>query len=397
MSKHVDNSGNELLWESSLAHRQAAWWSAVMEPADTDVVALRHALGDEEAVAWVCAEQPSSLPLNLFSEARASREYWERAHQRWHPRALVADPGQDFGVLEGLGGRFLIPSDPQWPQALADLGPSQPVGLWVLGTIPNTRSCSIVGARASTQYGNIMAHQIASDLAHKSITVVSGGAFGIDIAAHRGAMDGVGRTVAVMAGGLAELYPRSHDNDFKRIIHTGGAIISESPPTWRPARWRFLSRNRLVAALSSATVVIEAGLRSGALSTARQAMSLGREVGALPGMTTHELSKGCHELIRNGATLIRHAGDITEMLSPYTITEQTTLFGDPVQIDCGIDALPPTLRRVWETLSERRPIKLDALTRESGMAQRDVLAALAGLELSGRITSSAGGWKRVAS
>lgn len=375
------------------AHHYAAWWSCVIEPGDEAATHLRRALGEEDAQAWASNPTPCPLPEELSRDTGMTWEHWQAAHQRWHPRAQHAQVDEELGVLEGLGGHLIIPGDPQWPHALDDLGPLAPAALWVLGTLPQGASASIVGARASSQYGNRMSTDISAHLAYSGITIVSGGAFGIDIAAHRAALDVDGHTTAIMAGGVAQLYPQAHEADFRRITATGGAIISESPPTWRPARWRFLSRNRLIAALGQATIVIEAGVRSGALATARHAMTLGREVGAVPGMTTHELSKGCHDMIRNGATLIRHGNDAQELLNIPAIQEP--LFGSPVAIDHGIDALPPAPRRVWEALSTKRAMSLDTLTRESGLSRRDVLAALAGLELNGKAQSTTRGWKRI--
>lgn len=375
-------------------HIDAAWWSSVLEPADTLGALLRKSLGNAQAKDWVLHPSPGPLPAELYGQEPSTT--WENAHARWHPRAMSSRIDEDLGVLEGLGGHYLIPTDPQWPSTLNDLGDEAPVGLWVVGNGPEAGGCSIVGARASTQHANRFAYDIAHELAHDGIPITSGGAFGADIFAHRGALDAHGHTTAVMAGGVGALYPASHDADFRAIIAHHGSIISEVPPMWRPARWRFLTRNRLVAALSHATVVIEAGMRSGALSTARQAMLLGRDVGALPGPVTHELSKGCNDLIRHGATLIRHAGDIMEMLAPFTPRHDGTLFGDPVMPDEGMDALPPTVRRVWETLSHRHAMKLNRIITDSGLSRRDVLAALAGLELNGRITSTANGWKRIA-
>lgn len=377
------------------ARWHAAWWSCVAESGDEMANAVRDTLGDEEAQTWLLADYPERVPQQLVAAAQYSVSDWSQAHARWHPRAVNAKPDEDFGVLEGLGGRFVIPGDSEWPRQLDDLGPQKPHGLWVLGTLPSGVGCSIVGARASTQYGNRNSYDISSELASHSITVVSGGAFGVDIAAHRGALDASGHTTAVMAGGVGQLYPASHQSDFRRIIDHGGAVISEAPPMWRPARWRFLARNRLIAALGMATVLIEAGLRSGALSTVRHALSLGREVGALPGMVTQELSKGCHEAIRNGATLVRNGRDVMELLE-LNPEYQDVLFGAPTAIDQGIDALAREQRRVWEALPVRTEMKLERIITESGLSRQETLAALAALELTGYVHSTLRGWKRVA-
>ena len=161
------------------------------------------------------------------------------------------------------------------------------MGLWYLGSLPAAPRMgdylSIVGARASTGAGNRCARNMAAYVASAGVTVVSGGAIGIDIEAHRGALSARGGTICVLAGGVSNPYPAAHGSDFRAVIEGGGALISEVPPTARPAKWRFLTRNRLIAAWSAATIVVEAGARSGALATARRTMEYGRELGAVPG------------------------------------------------------------------------------------------------------------------
>lgn len=380
------------------AHWYAAWWSAVIEPGDIHAAVIRKSLGDEAAIAWAMAPESSPLPPQCYSAHNSyfTDQDWKKAHERWHHRAQLAQPDEDFGVMEGVGGTFIIPTDPQWPHTLDDLGEEKPVGLWVRGKIPTQTACSIVGARASTRYGNINAYELAAGLSARGYAVISGGAFGIDIAAHRGALSEQKPTVAVMAGGIAQLYPSSHEQDFQQIIEVGGAIISEVPPMWRPARWRFLGRNRIIAALGRVTIVMEAGLRSGALATARTALKIGRDVGAFPGLVTSEMSKGCHELIRNGAVLIRNVSDVAELLEPYAIGQDVPLFGDPVEVDQGVDHLPYEQRRIWEALPKQRAASLERIVMESGLARREVYAAIAALELQGWVVNDRNGWKRVA-
>ncbi|WP_175955837.1 DNA-processing protein DprA [Schaalia sp. Marseille-Q2122] len=373
----------------------AAWWSAIIEPGDAHAAALRHGLGDDDAYRWVMADQPGPLPDDIAGD-QLRRASWHQAWERWRPRALQAAPDEDLGVLEGLGGYLLTPDMPEWPAGLKRLGAEEPVALWVLGRSPSNSqpSVAIVGARASTHYGTRIASDLACDLGQEGITVVSGGAYGIDIAAHCGALAGQAPTVAIMAGGVAELYPKAHEQIFGRILAAGGGIISESPPNWRPAKWRFLARNRIIAAFSDATIVVEAGRRSGALATARRAMELGLPVGAIPGPVGVEMAAGSNDLIRNGATLIRHAQDVRELIGPLAPTLSEDLFGAPIAKDEGVSALPPTQRRVWEALPKRSAAPLERLTRASGLSEREVLAALAGLELTGWVSSSASGWSR---
>ena len=371
-------------------HCQAAWWTCIVEPEDLHAAALRATLGEEEAIRWACTSRPGPLPDTL----RALSSQWSQMHERWRARIEVCEVARELDSVRELGGKFLIAEDPDWPALLTDLGERAPIGIWLLGTMPTERTVALVGARAATLAGSRAAMDIAAHLGEEGVTVVSGGAFGIDIAAHRGALAVNGHTVAVMAGGLEQPYPKAHIEDFQRIVSSGGALLSECPPSWRPSKWRFLSRNRLIAGLSRATVVVEAGARSGALATARRAMEMGRPLGAVPGPVTSASSSGCHELIRNGAILVRDGRDVHELAFPFESLEQGALFGEPVEEDRGVAALPPITRRVYEALPKVSKTTLPRLTRASGMSEREVIAALAELELCGLVVSSTRGWGR---
>ena len=244
------------LWE-------AAWWSAVAEPADPCARVLRQALGDRDARAWLIGSWSEPPPL-----ARHARIDWRAQWNRWRHRALSVDIDSELTRVARAGGGFMTPGDPRWPDHLACLGEDEPMGLWFLGDLaegPRTdRHLSIVGARASTGAGNRCARNMAAFVAAAGVTVVSGGAIGIDIEAHRGALSARGRTICILAGGVCNPYPACHGGEFRAVIDGGGALISEVAPTARPAKWRFLTRNRLIAAWSGATVVVEAGARSGA-------------------------------------------------------------------------------------------------------------------------------------
>jgi DNA processing protein len=229
------------------------------------------------------------------------------------------DPSRIAEVLDtatALQLQFLIPGDTHWPQGLADLQETAPLGLWVYGqTEALSNDCiAVVGARSATHYGEWAAADVAAGIAASGWTVVSGGAYGIDAAAHRGALAARGSTVAVLAGGVDIAYPRSNDLLFRAIVEQG-ALISESPPGTQPLRHRFLIRNRLIAAMSRATVVVEARLRSGASATAGHAATLGRDVMAVPGPITAASSAGCHQLIRDGAVLVTSAADVFELVA----------------------------------------------------------------------------------
>lgn len=219
---------------------------------------------------------------------------------------------------DDMAPRFLEAGYPEWPagfDTFSYLFEDAPQGLWVRGAgnlrTATDRSVAVVGSRSSTAYGSSMATAIAAGLAADGAAIVAGGAFGIDVAAHRAAMYRGVPTVAVLACGVDRVYPGAHQQLFERILETGGFLVSEQPLGTPPSKERFLRRNRLVAAMTQATVIVEAGLRSGTMSTAAWAWRLGRPVFAVPGPVTSVQSKGPHDLIRAGrARLVTHAYDV---------------------------------------------------------------------------------------
>ncbi len=218
---------------------------------------------------------------------------------------------------------LIRPATAQWPQQLVDLDSSAPSRLWTSGAgdlrLLALRSVAIVGARNATPYGMTVAGAIAAELTAAGWLVVSGAAFGIDSAAHRGALAAGGSTIAVMAGGVDVPVPRSHAPLLARI-NDQGLLMSEYPPGTRPRKHSFLERNRLIAALSRATIVVEAGSRSGSLNTADWAATLGRPVLAVPGPVTSPMSRGTHRLIRDrSATLVQDADDVLTALAEPSV------------------------------------------------------------------------------
>src|SRR5690606_18729050 len=241
-----------------------------------------------------------------------------RAVARWAPRLDGLDPRRELRVLERLGGELLVPGDAGWPVGLDDLGPVRPLALWVRGNRDLAalaeRSVAVVGARACTDYGRHVTGEIAAGLAARGFTVVSGGAYGIDAAAHRAAVVSGGPTVAFLAGGVDRFYPAGNTELLREVVGSGGAVVSEVPPGSVPSRVRFLLRNRLIAAVAGATVVVEAAWRSGSLSTAVRAAELSRPVGAVPGPVTSMASAGCHRLLRDGAAVcVTDADEVAEL------------------------------------------------------------------------------------
>jgi DNA processing protein len=287
--------------------------AALSEPGDTITGALVTRLGAAETVQLITSGV--RLPNGIDP---AEGELWRR---RLAPRINPGQIDRIVADMERHDLRLLTPDDIDWPGELQQLGTSAPIALWLKGdpsqlSIPLPGRVAIVGARAATAYGSQVATELASELASQGRTILSGGAYGIDGSAHRAAtVSFPGTTIAVLATGLDRLYPTGHEQLFERIEQSGGLLVSELPPGSAPTRWRFLQRNRMLAALSGSTVVVEAGHRSGSLNVAGQAHSLGRPVGAVPGPVTSPASAGCHRLIQEGiANLVADAQDATDLL-----------------------------------------------------------------------------------
>lgn len=237
-----------------------------------------------------------------------------RAIERWRDRLGEIPGTARLAAWQDAGLRLVIPGDAEWPTQLDDLGDARPLLLWLRGAADLRLTCvnsvAIVGSRAATGYGQHVAIELAAVLAEKGTATVSGGAYGIDASAHRGALAAGGDTVAVLAGGLSFGYPQGNRGLFDAVAGQG-VLVSECPPDAAPTRPGFLVRNRIITALSRGTVVVEAALRSGALNSARHARELCRPVMAVPGPVTSEYSAGCHELIRDyGAMLVTCAADV---------------------------------------------------------------------------------------
>lgn len=311
---------------------------------------------------------------------------------RFGARLAALDVEADLARGRRIGARLVVPGDPEWPTGLDDL-PVPPVGLWVRGRRPLgdvcARSVAIVGARAATAYGESVAAELAAGLGSRGYAVVSGAAFGIDAAGHRGAL-GVGAvTVAVLAGGVDRPYPAAHVRLLEEIAGAGG-IVSEAPPGAAPMKQRFLQRNRLIAAMTAGTVVVEAGLRSGSRNTAGTAAELCRPVMAVPGPVTSMASAGCHEMIRSGmAQLVTDADEVAEMLGASGVDLAPRRHG-PVRAG---DDLDPLAQRVRDALPVRAGAPVDRLALVAGVGHRDVRSALGRLELAGLAFHDAAGWR----
>lgn len=388
----------------------AAAWSRIAEPADVVAGALVAHLGAGPALAWLvdaagdpgralreaaAAEVPVPDASGEPASRRGATQRLAAAVARWVPRLENLDPRRELRVLERYGGALLVPGDPRWPAALGDLGPAAPFALWVRGE-PDlaalaARSVAVVGARAATSYGEHVASRLASGLVDRGFTVVSGGAYGIDAAAHRGAVAAGGPTVALLACGVDRFYPQGNHELLRRVAEGPGCVVSEVPPGSAPFRQRFLARNRIIAALARATVVVEAAWRSGALSTARRAADLLRPVGAVPGPVTSMASGGCHALLRDGvATCVTDAAEVAELAGDLGEDAAPAPRGEARVVD----ALDETGRRLWDALPLRSPASLESVARTAGLSPREALAGLGGLALDGLAEQRDGGWCR---
>lgn len=310
------------------------------------------------------------------------------------------DPAGELERAERHGIRFVIPGDAEWPVALDDLGHlptlqergDVPLGLWVRGPLRldewPQRSVAVVGSRSATSYGTDTAAEMAAVIAGEGFAVISGAALGIDQAAHRGALARHGATIAVLASGVDRPYPMRNAALIDSIA-LRGAVVSEAPPGSQPLRVRFLARNRLIAALSLGTVVVEAAQRSGSLSTLNWAQALSRVTLGVPGPITSATSVGVHRQIRQGgATLVTSGAEVLEALG--TIGEH--LIVEPVPVRTPRDRLTVRERQLLDAFPPLGAIDLGELVTEAGMAQPDVTRALERLIRLGLVRESGRGW-----
>ena len=285
-----------------------AIWTVISEPGDADAGQLVREHGAHAALAIVLERtEPADEAMNL-SVLRA----------RVLPRVSEQIIAAAFANAHRIGAHLITPSHDHWPTGFTDLGDHAPHALWVRGDsalLAGQPSTAVVGARAATGYGEHVIMEISAGLVDRGHTIVSGAAYGIDGMAHRAALASRGRTIAYLAGGVDRHYPSGHDALLTRIAKAG-AVVSELGCGQSPTKWRFLQRNRLIAAAAGATLVVEAGWRSGSLNTAGHALALGRPLGAVPGPVTSVASAGCHRLIREfGARVITNADEAAELQS----------------------------------------------------------------------------------
>ncbi|MBG0739115.1 DNA-protecting protein DprA [Paeniglutamicibacter antarcticus] len=376
----------------------------LMEPSDLAGLALIRVVGPERAVCIAKGEERAGTETEhkvatLLEEAGALRSWLglESSISRWAPRINDLAPERDLAVIRRLGGGLLIPEDDDWPVALSDLGLAEPIALWCRSrcrVLPGLNRCvAVVGSRDNTSYGASVTGQISQGLAQRGITVVSGGAYGIDAHAHSGALAGGNTgnlpTIAVMAGGVDRYYPAGNE-ELLRTIAQEGSMIAEVPPGTNPTRYRFLQRNRLIAALCSVTVVVEARWRSGALNTAHHADSLSRQVAAVPGSVFSANSAGCHRLLREGsAVCVTDAAEVAELAG----VSGDHLASEPAGPAATHDGLNVEDLLLMDALPARQGSPPEKLSSVAGLGIASVLAGLGRLELMGLAERIDGNWR----
>lgn len=382
--------------------------SRLFEPSDTVGLALAAVAGPEDALRIATGQRtPGSqlrgelLELLRGHGCEVRGDVFTDALERWKPRIPDLAPERDLTTIQRFGGTLLTPDHELWPGALEDLQLGMPLSLWVRGDLRNgipdvSRVVALIGSRDSTSYGASVTGDISAGLVGRGFTVISGGAYGIDAQAHRAALatareDHPMPTIGVMAGGVDRYYPAGNEELLRQIARSG-LLISEVPPGSSPTRWRFLQRNRLIAALSAVSVVVEARWRSGALNTAHHAAGLGRAVGVVPGSVHSANSAGCHRLLRDGsavcvtdaAEVAELAGPIGDALAPEPDQPAADHDGLTVEDILLLDALP-----VWAAST------VDKLTSVAGLGVRGVLAGLGRLEVAGLAErTDDGGWRK---
>ena len=379
--------------ELSDYERACILFSVCCEPGDEAAGLLRSVVGTSEAAKLVLDADKHKLLSALFDSGGADlatsrfgdfRRTYSDSLERWLPRI---DSAQLKSLYDSVAsGRFHIVTDQDlhWPRALTDLGYATPPVLWVAGQketlSASALSIALVGSRAATNYGQWVTGELVTEIIQRNHVVVSGGAYGIDAIAHRAALMSSGKTIAVLAGGIDRLYPTGNQELFDRMM-VDSLVVAELPPGSSPTKWRFLQRNRLIAALGRATVVVEAGWRSGSINTANHASGLGRVVGAVPGAVTAASSAGCHRLIRESvAELVTCGADIFELLGDTELN---------LDFSTGNGVLELRVRDFLT--SQFEPLERVAL--KAGTTPHETNLALTSLELQGIAQSSYSRWR----
>lgn len=339
-------------------------WARVWPAGGQHIIDLATRYGSAQK-AWRAGREALQLPGPKGRAPGAAVDRWR-----------ATDPDAEAELLARAGVGYLTWADTAYPEYLRHIF-NPPAVLYYLGDIrpDDDPAVALVGSRRSTYYGREMAGRLAKELAGAGLTVVSGMARGIDTAAHRGALEGEGRTFAVLGSGLDVVYP-PENRKLMREIAAHGAVISEFPLGSPPEPWHFPVRNRIISGLTRGTVVVEAAARSGALITAELALEQGRDVMAVPGNVTTPVSRGPHGLIKQGARLVESGADILEEIGVAALS------GPPAAGGGAAAPLDPDEERVLK-LIEAEPLAMDIIIRDAGLPSERVTAVLTLLEIKG--------------
>jgi DNA processing protein len=384
---------NEKLTDESYARAALTY---LAEPADRWLARLVRTVGAPRALAAIKDYDRTGRGGQGTSETPLTKDgaAMKAAMERWQVRLPELPTPEEVLAFRESGIRLIVPGDPEWPDQLADLGDDQPYALWLRGNADLRfnclRSVAIVGSRAASSYGAYMAAELGASVAARGLTVISGGAFGVDAAAHRGALGADGVTIAVLAGGVDEPYPAAHGELFDAIV-AQGVLVSEWPPTRNVSRLRFLVRNRVIAALATGTVVVEAAERSGALNTARHARDLNRRLMAVPGAVTSDLSAGCHRIIRDwNGMLVTSGAEILEHVAPIGA------FLDAKPASSAVrprDELDPDSAKVLDALPSRGSAGTVRIAQRAGLSPAATATRLGQLATGGFVERRDDGWR----
>lgn len=372
------------------------------EPPDRDRAGEKRALIGLSLVSGVGPQRLRALlaafdtPSDVFRASRTALTNVDGVGTQTAEAILTFDDRaaveQQIKRADELGATLISPWDDRFPDRLREIY-DPPGFLWMRGTLPTVERpmVTIVGTRRCTDYGRAQAHHFAAELVRRGFTVVSGLAYGIDAAAHKGALDAGGRTLSVLGSGVGRIYPQKHTGLAERIAENG-AVLSEYGLDAEPDSSNFPERNRILSGLSLGTLVVESYSKGGALITARLALEQNREVFAVPGAITKDSSRGTNRLIQRGhAKLVMDVEDLLEELPEVTVTEPEAVDAETVTTSSGPDPeeLSGDAKVLYDALSDT-PVHVDALCEETGLDSASALSTLLELEFKGLVRQLAG-------
>lgn len=373
-----------------------AAWSTICEPGDGFAGALVSILGPAKMLhllirglefAAVEAEL-NDCGHSLYTLERFANnpDYLPEANDRWKSRLNAQSVLVALESIRQIGGEFLTPASSSWPQTLDDLEFHAPFGLWCRGRrelLDAELSMAIVGSRGVTDYGRRVTEDLTHAAALSGAVVISGGAIGVDAIAHQTALTTSSSTIAVLAGGVDRLYPSVNHALLSRMTQEG-LVLSEVPPGVAPTKWRFLQRNRLIAVLGHSTLVTEANIRSGALSTARHAAALGRLIGAVPGPIDSPKSAGCNALIE---------GELAELISGPESLKKLLPEAPDYSVGETLQGLSSFETRALDAIGFSAQ-SIESICRESGLGRQEAKTALGQLEVLNLVVRRGADWAR---